>query len=184
MYFGWCPLLDVFSGNIFSEYNSSSYSLDIVFHRAEVSNLMKFSLSTVLSWILPLFYLQSHCQTQSQLDFFLLLSSRSFVVVCFPVRSMIHFELVFVEGVRFVSRSTVFFFCMPISSWSGFPGESAVKNLPAVQELQETWVWSLGWEHSLEEGVATHSSILAWRILWREEPGGLWSIGLRRVRHD
>ena len=71
---------------------------------------MKFSLSTVLSWILPLFYLQSHCQTQGQLGFFLLLSSRSFTVVCFPLRSVIHFELVFVEGVRFVSRSTVFFF--------------------------------------------------------------------------
>ena len=111
VYFGWCPLLDVFSGNIFSQYNLSSYSLDIVFHRAEVSNSMKFRLLTVLSWILPLFYLQSHCQTQGQLDFFLSLSSRSFIVVCFPLRSMIHFELVFVEGVRFVSRLTFCFAC-------------------------------------------------------------------------
>ena len=45
-----------------------------------------------------------------------------------------------------------------------------VKNLPA---LQETRVQSLGWEDPLEEGLATHSSILAWRILWTEEPGGL-----------
>ena len=41
-----------------------------------------------------------------------------------------------------------------------------VKNLPAVQETQEMWVWSLGWEDPLEEGLATHSSILAWRIPW------------------
>ena len=56
-----------------------------------------------------------------------------------------------------------------------------VKNLPAMQETQ---VQSLGWEDPLENGMATHSSILAWRILWREEPGGLQSMGLPRVRHD
>ena len=50
-----------------------------------------------------------------------------------------------------------------------------VKNLPA---MQETWVQSLGWEDPLEEGMATHSSILAWRI-WTEEPGGLQSRGLQ-----
>ena len=55
-----------------------------------------------------------------------------------------------------------------------------VKNLPAVQE---TRVQSLGWEDSLEKGVATHASILAWRIPWTEEPGGLQSIGSQRVRH-
>ena len=57
-----------------------------------------------------------------------------------------------------------------------FPGGSWVKNPPAVKELQET-VLSLGWEDPLEEGLATHSSILAWRIPWTEEPGGLQSIG-------
>ena len=46
----------------------------------------------------------------------------------------------------------------------GFPGGSVVKNLPAVQETQETWIRSLGQEDPLEEGMATHSSILAWRI--------------------
>ena len=46
----------------------------------------------------------------------------------------------------------------------GFPGGSAVKNPPAMQEPQEMWVQSLGWEDPLEECVATHSSILAWRI--------------------
>ena len=50
--------------------------------------------------------------------------------------------------------------------------------------MQETWVQSLGWEDPLEKGKATHSSILAWRIPWREEPGGLQSLGSQRVRHD
>ena len=59
-----------------------------------------------------------------------------------------------------------------------------VKNLPAIQELQETGVQSLGWEDPLEEGMATHSSILVWEIPWTEEPGGLQSIGLQRIRHD
>ena len=54
-----------------------------------------------------------------------------------------------------------------------------VKNLPA---MQETWVQSLGQEDPLEEGQATHSSIPAWTIPWREEPGGLQSMGLQRVR--
>ena len=50
--------------------------------------------------------------------------------------------------------------------------------------LQETWVRSLGWEDPLEEGMATHSSILAWKIPWTEEPSGLQSIGLQRVGHN
>ena len=49
-----------------------------------------------------------------------------------------------------------------------------VKNMPA---MQETWVQSVGQEDPLEEGMATHSSILAWRIPWTEEPGGLQSMG-------
>ena len=59
-----------------------------------------------------------------------------------------------------------------------------VKNLPAMQETQETRVQSLGREHPLEEGLTTHSSILAWRISWIEEPGGLQSMGSQRVGHD
>ena len=66
----------------------------------------------------------------------------------------------------------------------GFPGGSVVKNLLAMQETQEMQVPSLGPEDPLEEGMATHSSILAWRIPWTEEPGGLQSRGLQRVRHD
>ena len=63
----------------------------------------------------------------------------------------------------------------------GFPGGSDIKNLPA---MWETWVWSLGWEDLLQKGMATHSSILAWKIPWTEEPGGLQSMGSQRVRHD
>ena len=46
------------------------------------------------------------------------------------------------------------------------------------------WIPSLGQEDPLEEGMAIHSNILAWRILWTEEPGGLWSMGSQRVRHN
>ena len=56
-----------------------------------------------------------------------------------------------------------------------------VKNPSA---MQETWVQSLVWEDSLEKETATHSSILAWRIPWAEEPGGLKSMGSQRVRHN
>ena len=57
-----------------------------------------------------------------------------------------------------------------------------VKNLPAVQK---TWIWSLGWEDSLETGTASHFSILAWRIPWTEVPGRLPSpCGRKWVRHD
>ena len=59
-----------------------------------------------------------------------------------------------------------------------------VKNLPAMQEMLEFWVQFLGWEDPLEKGMPTHSSILAWRIPWMEEPGRLQSIGSQRVRHD
>ena len=59
-----------------------------------------------------------------------------------------------------------------------------VKNLPANVGDIETWVPSLSQEDPLEESMATHSSILAWRIPWTEEPGGLQPVGLQRVRHD
>ena len=58
-----------------------------------------------------------------------------------------------------------------------------VKNLPAMQESQETWVQPLGQDDSLEEGMETHSSILAWRIPWTEKPGRLKSKGSQRAGH-
>ena len=60
----------------------------------------------------------------------------------------------------------------------------AVKNPPVIQEPQEMQVRSLGEEKPLEEEMATRSSILAWRISWTEEPGGLQFMGLQRVRHN
>ena len=56
-----------------------------------------------------------------------------------------------------------------------------IKRLPA---MWETWVQSLRWEDPLEKEMATHSSILAWRIPWTEEPSGLQSMGLQRVGHN
>ena len=56
-----------------------------------------------------------------------------------------------------------------------------IKSLPAVQE---TWVPSLSWEDPLQKGIAMHSSVLAWKIPWTEEPGELQSTGLKRVRHE
>ena len=50
--------------------------------------------------------------------------------------------------------------------------------------MQQTWVQSLGWKDPLEKGMTTHSSILAWRMLWAEEPSGLQAMGLHRIGHD
>ena len=73
---------------------------------------------------------------------------------------------------------------MTLPRFLGFPGGSAVKNQPAMQEPQETRVRLLGWEDPLEEGMATHSSILTWRIPWTEEPDRLQSMGSQRVRQQ
>ena len=69
---------------------------------------------------------------------------------------------------------------MPFPLW-GFPGGAVVKNLPANAEVQ---VRSLDGEDLLEKKMATHSSILAWRISWTEKPGGLQSRGFQRVGHN
>ena len=84
-------------------------------------------------------------------------------------------SLVSVSGLR----ECIFFFNFLFYSQASLVTQS-VKNLPA---LQETWVRSRGREGSLEKEMATPSSILAWRIPWTEEPGGLQSMGSQRVRH-
>ena len=63
-------------------------------------------------------------------------------------------------------------FGQPNINLRGFPGGTAVKNIPAMQEM---WIQSLSQEDPQEHGMATHSSILAWKIPWTEEPGGLYS---------
>ena len=69
------------------------------------------------------------------------------------------------------------------AKYQGFPDGRVVKNQPAMQETQETWVQSLRGEDPLEEGMTTHSSILTGRIPWMEEPGRLQSMGSQRVGH-
>ena len=76
--------------------------------------------------------------------------------------------------------SLLYYFLHPSFTGASLVVQS-VKNLPSVGEI---CVRSLGWEDPLEEGMATHSSTLAWRIPWREEPGGLQSMGSQRVRQD
>ena len=75
--------------------------------------------------------------------------------------------------------------CQPLQKRGKFSSilwvAQMVKDLPA---MQETRVRSLGWEDPQEKATATHSSILAWRIPWTEEPGGLQTVGLQRVGHD
>ena len=66
----------------------------------------------------------------------------------------------------------------------GFPGGASVKESACQCRRHKKYGWSLHQEDPLEEGMATHSGILAWRIPWTEEPGGLQSMGLQRVRHD
>ena len=61
--------------------------------------------------------------------------------------------------------------------WTSLVAQT-LKNLPV---MQETWVQSLGWEDPLEEGMGTHSSIVAWKTPWTEEPGRLQSMGLQRI---
>ena len=70
---------------------------------------------------------------------------------------------------------------LPIAVFMGFPGGADGKESAAMREI---WVRSLGWEEPLEEGMATHSSILAWRIPMEKEPGGLQSTGSQRVGRD
>ena len=69
---------------------------------------------------------------------------------------------------------------MPSVLWASLVTQT-VKNLPAIQK---TWVRSLDQKDTVEKEMATHSNILAWRIPWTEEPGGLQSVGLQRVKHD
>ena len=74
--------------------------------------------------------------------------------------------------------------CVCVCVCMGLPGGAVVKNLPANVEDARDMGLILGWEDPLEKEMATHSSILAWKILWTETPGRLQSTELQRVRHD
>ena len=107
--------------------------------------------------------------------------TREYMIICTHVHIYISFY--FNQSVDVYIKIHEF---IPTFSVSGqyhwaFLVAQKVKNPPA---MQETWLLSLGWEDPLEEGMATHSSILAWRILGTEEPGGLQSMGLQKVGHN
>ena len=95
------------------------------------------------------------------------------VAVCRRVRTCIYGS----QGVMAQTLVT----CLSFTWWWASLVAQRLKCLPS---MQETWVWSLGWEDPLEKEMATHSSILAWRIPWMEELGGLQSMGSQRVRHN
>ena len=78
---------------------------------------------------------------------------------------------------------TVWISCKHTYIW-GFPGGASGKGATCQRRRHESWVYTLSWEDPLEEGMVTHSSILAWRIPWTEGPGGLQSLGSQRVGHD
>ena len=105
--------------------------------------------------------------------------------VHFPSWNLPHIcsNMIFFQGLLF--RCFMTSICHHLDFFRGFPGDASGKE-PACQSRRhnETWVWSLGWEDTLKEGMATHSSILAWRISWTEGPGGLQSMGSQRIEHN
>ena len=86
-------------------------------------------------------------------------------------------------GFKMQNRQKKKYILIQVYDIKGFPDSSAVKNPPSMQEMYETQVRSLGWEHPLEEDMETLSSILARKIPWTEEPGRLQSTGSQRVGH-
>ena len=142
----------------------------------------------------------------SHVKFYLIVLKKSLAVSQFAQNSLIALKTCFrisCSGAACTIFLVIFFFSLwcwitcvllPLSScflvyflvlvehilWTSLVAQM-VKNLPA---MQETWVQSLGQEAPLQTGMATHSSILAWKIPWTEEPGRLQSMGLQRAGHD
>jgi len=86
------------------------------------------------------------------------------------------FDIKYYLSIRLVSV-LVHIYGGSYSKLGNFPGGTVVKNLLPMQEMQDMWVRSLGWEDPLEEEMATHSHLLAWEILWTGQPGRLQSVG-------
>ena len=84
----------------------------------------------------------------------------------------------------FFCRQPVHVIISKLSCQCDFPGSASGKESACQCRRHETWVRSLGWEEPLEKEIATHSNILAWKLPWTEEPGGLQSMGSQRVGHD
>ena len=110
----------------------SSHSLNSVFYRADIFNFKEVQFINFFSWIVLLvLYIRSHCQTLGHLDFLLLHILKSFIVLSFTFQSMIHFELIFVKGVKSLPR---FIFCFNIRTFSCFRN-IYWKNYPSSTEL-------------------------------------------------
>ena len=109
------------------------------------------------------------------------LSSKNFMTSCIWLKAEQHiFKWFFLFKLCLLYKEIIQHLFL-ISYYRASLVAQMVKNLPA---MRETWVRSLGWEDTLEEGMATHSSLLAWRIPWTQESGGLQSMGSPRVRHS
>ena len=137
------------------------------------------SLSLYVQIILPTVYLYDFIILQ------LFMSLGNFALfdmdICYPITWQIY-NIVRGKTTYLIDvRVTFFLLYIGVQLSSASLVSQTVGNPPAVRE---TWVQSLGWEDPLEEGMAIHSSILAWRIPRTEEPGGLQSMGSHRVRHD
>ena len=85
---------------------------------------------------------------------------------------------------RFKYKKRILMYTIPVCVGVCACARTCAQTVKDPPVMQETWVESLGWKDALEEGMATHSNILAWRIPWIEEPGRLQSMGLQRVGHD
>ena len=109
------------------------------------------------------------------------LSSKNFMTSCIWLKAEQHiFKWFFLFKLCLLYKEIIQHLLL-ISYYRASLVAQMVKNLPA---MWETWVRSLGWEDPPEEGMATHSSLLAWRIPWTQESGGLQSMGSPRVRHS
>ena len=98
---------------------------------------------------------------------------------------ILQWDLPLLQGIFLTQESNQgLLHCKQILYQLSYQGKPVVKNPPSNARDLEMWVWSLGREDLLEKGMATYSSILAWRIPWTEEPARLQSIGSHRVGHD
>ena len=119
-----------------------------------------------------------------------MLSSRSFTILHFTFKPMIHFELIFVKGIRSLGKFFFFFACecpavpRQIVEKTLFAPMCCVYSFVNNELIIFTWNIKRFLLVYLEKAMATHSSTLAWKILWTEGPGRLQSMGSQRVRHD
>ena len=98
----------------------------------------------------------------------------------------LHYHVIFCVPViydRDIQRFLCFLIRKVISIVLTFCASLVAQTAKRLPTMRETWVRSLGWEDPVEKEMATHSSTLAWKIPWTEEPGGLQSMGLQRVGH-